>query len=104
MRASSRDWRCSSSAVFSTSARSITNRKSISSSRFENGGIQRRRAVVLEGAEGHPVVRTLCISTQHSPGIDKQKLRRDILDAVVYQCFPHQIFDRRTVVLINPPT
>src|SRR5262245_10054102 len=60
--------------------------------------------VTIRYADGKPVaVETVVISTQHSPDIDNEKLREQVLEQVIIPTVPPQLLDRKTATFhINP--
>ena len=60
--------------------------------------------VTVRYADGKPVqVETVVISTQHSPDIDNEKLREQILEQVIIPTVPAALLDRKTATFhINP--
>jgi len=59
--------------------------------------------VTIEYLDGKPVrVDTVVVSAQHSPDVDYNKLKNDILDFVVRPVIPANLLDSRTKFLINP--
>jgi S-adenosylmethionine synthetase len=47
-------------------------------------------------------VDTVVVSTQHSPDVDIEKVRKDVLNYVIYPVIPEQLRDRNTKYHINP--
>ena len=47
-------------------------------------------------------VETVVVSTQHSPDVDIEKVRRDVLEQVIYDVVPEHLRDPKTVYHINP--
>ncbi len=59
--------------------------------------------VTVEYADDKPVrVDTVVISTQHSPDVDNETLRRDILEKVIKPVIPTNMVDEQTKFYINP--
>lgn len=59
--------------------------------------------VTIEYAGGKPVrVDTVVVSSQHSPDVDYQKLKNDILECVIKPVIPANLLDDGTKYLINP--
>jgi S-adenosylmethionine synthetase len=47
-------------------------------------------------------VETVVVSTQHSPDVDIEKVRRDVLEHVIYAVVPERLRDPGTIYHINP--
>jgi len=59
--------------------------------------------VTVEYRYGRPArVATVVLSAQHDPGVSREQLRRDLIEAVVSQVVPGELVDRDTEILINP--
>jgi S-adenosylmethionine synthetase len=59
--------------------------------------------VTVEYRYGRPArVATVVLSAQHDPDVSREKLRRDLIEAVVSQVVPGELLDRETEILINP--
>ncbi|MGE5558478.1 MAG: methionine adenosyltransferase [Bacillota bacterium] len=59
--------------------------------------------VTVEYDQGVPVrVDTIVVSTQHHPSIEQEKIRQDIIDAVIKPVVPAQFIDAKTRYLTNP--
>jgi S-adenosylmethionine synthetase len=60
--------------------------------------------VTLEYVDGKPVrVDTVVLSTQHSPDIGLEELRRAIIDRVITPALPENLFDpKKSIIHVNP--
>lgn len=59
--------------------------------------------VTVEYVEGKPVrVDTIVISTQHSPNVETEEIRDDIMEEVILPIVPGELIDRKTRYFINP--
>ena len=59
--------------------------------------------VTVEYDDGKPVrVDTVVLSTQHSPYVDTDKLRVDIVEKVIKPTIPSSLIDENTKIFINP--
>jgi S-adenosylmethionine synthetase len=59
--------------------------------------------VTIEYVNGTPKrVDTVVVSTQHSPDVTNEQLRKEIEERVIKPMMPEGFFDRKTKVLINP--
>ncbi len=59
--------------------------------------------VTVEYDNGIPVrVDTVVLSTQHSPDVDIEKLRQEIIEKVIRPTIPENLLDANTKVYINP--
>jgi S-adenosylmethionine synthetase len=60
--------------------------------------------VSVRYADGKPIgIETVVVSSQHSPDIDNDKLREQIIEQVIVPTLPTQLFDRKKVTFhINP--
>ncbi|MBI2361548.1 MAG: methionine adenosyltransferase, partial [Deltaproteobacteria bacterium] len=59
--------------------------------------------VTVEYRDGRPVrVRSVVISTQHSPDVENHKLRETIIDGVMRAVIPREYLDKDTVYHVNP--
>lgn len=59
--------------------------------------------VTVEYANGKPVrVDTVVISTQHSPEISQDEIRREVIKRVIKQVVPTELIDENTRFFINP--
>lgn len=59
--------------------------------------------VTVEYEDGRPVrVETIVVSTQHSPSVEVQNIRDDIIEEVILPVVPPELIDRKTRYLINP--
>ncbi|MFZ5755160.1 MAG: methionine adenosyltransferase, partial [Bacillota bacterium] len=59
--------------------------------------------VTVEYADGKPVrVDTIVISTQHSPNVETEEIRDDIMEEVILPIVPGELIDRKTRYFINP--
>ena len=59
--------------------------------------------VTVEYDDGKPVrVDTVVLSTQHSPYVDTDKLRADIIEKVIKPTIPSSLIDDNTKIFINP--
>jgi len=59
--------------------------------------------VTVEYLDGKPVrIDTIVISTQHSPSVEIQNIREDIIEEIILPIVPAELIDRKTRYLINP--
>lgn len=59
--------------------------------------------VTVEYVDGKPLrVDTIVISTQHSPNVDTEEIRDDIMEEVILPIVPGELIDRKTRYFINP--
>jgi S-adenosylmethionine synthetase len=59
--------------------------------------------VTVEYVNGTPKrVDTVIVSTQHSPDVTNEQLRKEITEQVIRPIMPEGFFDKKTKVLINP--
>ena len=59
--------------------------------------------VTVEYNNGEPTrIDTVVLSTQHTPQVDMQTLRADILEKVILACLPKELLDENTKYFINP--
>jgi S-adenosylmethionine synthetase len=59
--------------------------------------------VTVEYVNGTPKrVDTVIVSTQHSPDVTNEQLRKEITEQVIKPIMPEGFFDKKTKVLINP--
>lgn len=59
--------------------------------------------VTVEYEDGRPVrIDTIVISTQHSPSVEVQNIRDDIIEEIILPIVPPELIDRKTRYLINP--
>jgi S-adenosylmethionine synthetase len=59
--------------------------------------------VTVEYVNGTPKrVDTVIVSTQHSPDVTNEQLRKEITELVIKPIMPEGFFDKKTKVLINP--
>ncbi|WP_053955776.1 methionine adenosyltransferase [Inediibacterium massiliense] len=59
--------------------------------------------VTVEYVDNKPVrVDTVVISTQHSPEISQEQIRKDLIEHVVRKIIPHELLDEKTKYYINP--
>jgi S-adenosylmethionine synthetase len=59
--------------------------------------------VTIEYVNGTPKrVDTIVVSTQHSPDVTNEQLRKEITERIIKPVLPKGFFDRNTKVLINP--
>jgi len=59
--------------------------------------------VTVEYQDGKPLrVDTVVISSQHSPEVEQEKLREDILEQVIRATIPANLLDEKTKYFINP--
>ena len=59
--------------------------------------------VTVEYENGVPVrVDTVVISTQHSPDVSLEEIRRDMVDLVINAVIPASLMDRDTKIFVNP--
>ncbi|CDJ56394.1 S-adenosylmethionine synthetase, putative [Eimeria maxima] len=61
--------------------------------------------VEYDNSSGVPIpirVHTIVISTQHSPEVDNNKLREDIINKVIKPVVPSNYLDKDTIYLLNP--
>jgi len=59
--------------------------------------------VTVEYAYGKPKrVDTIVISTQHSPEVTQEQIRRDVIEYVIGEIVPPEFLDDRTKIYINP--
>ena len=53
--------------------------------------------------DGKPVrIDTIVVSTQHSPHVSNQQIRREIIEKVIKKAVPAKLLDKRTVYHVNP--
>ncbi|HXH23179.1 MAG TPA: methionine adenosyltransferase [Dehalococcoidia bacterium] len=59
--------------------------------------------VTVQYEHGVPVrVDTVVVSTQHNPGIDQQRIKNEIIEAVIREVIPPYLLDARTHYYVNP--
>ena len=59
--------------------------------------------VTVKYEDGKPqIIKTVVISTQHSPNISQQILKQDIIEEVIKEVIPNDMLDEDTVFHINP--
>ncbi len=59
--------------------------------------------VTVEYVDGKPVrIDTIVVSTQHSPSVEIQNIREDIIEEIILPIVPAELIDRKTRYLINP--
>ena len=76
---------------------------------FESGEIDylrpdaKSQVTVEYDAEGNPLrVDTVVVSTQHSPDVSYEQLRKDIIDKVIRATVPAEMLDDDTTIHVNP--
>lgn len=59
--------------------------------------------VTIEYEDGKPRrIDTVVVSTQHSPSVEVENIREDIIEEVILPVIPPELVDRKTRYLINP--
>ena len=59
--------------------------------------------VTVEYEDGRPVrVDTVVLSTQHSPEVTLEQIRRDMIDMVIHPAIPEGLMDEHTKIYVNP--
>ena len=59
--------------------------------------------VTVEDEDGRPVrVDTVVLSTQHSPEVTLEQIRRDMIDMVIHPAIPEGLMDEHTKIYVNP--
>ena len=59
--------------------------------------------VTVEYADGRPVrVDAVLLSTQHSPDVAYDRLKADVIEAILRPCIPAELWDDDTRVFVNP--
>ncbi len=59
--------------------------------------------VTVEYVDGRPVrVDTVVLSTQHSPEVTLEQIRRDMIDMVIHPAIPAGMLDENTKIYVNP--
>lgn len=59
--------------------------------------------VTVEYEDNRPVrIDTIVISTQHHPEVSQERIRRDLLEHVVFPVVPSELLDEKTRYFINP--
>ena len=59
--------------------------------------------VTVEYQDGKPIrIDTIVVSTQHSPSVEIQNIREDIIEEIILPIVPAELIDRKTRYLINP--
>ena len=59
--------------------------------------------VTVEYEDGKPVrVDTVVLSTQHSPEVTLEQIRRDMIDMVIHPAIPAGLMDENTKIYVNP--
>ncbi|MDD6265640.1 MAG: methionine adenosyltransferase [Clostridia bacterium] len=59
--------------------------------------------VTVEYSGNTPIrVDTVVISTQHSPDISLEEIRRDVIEFVIKPTIPSELFDEQTKIFVNP--
>ena len=59
--------------------------------------------VTVEYEDGKPVrVDTVVLSTQHSPEVTLEQIRRDMVDMVIRTTIPAELMDENTKIFVNP--
>ena len=59
--------------------------------------------VTVEYEDGRPLrVDTVVLSTQHSPEVTLEQIRRDMVDMVIHTTIPAELLDENTKIYVNP--
>lgn len=59
--------------------------------------------VTIEYHDGKPVrIENVVVSTQHSPDVDLNTIKRDIMEHVIMKIVPHDMLDENTKYYVNP--
>ena len=59
--------------------------------------------VTVEYVDGRPArVDTVVLSTQHSPEVTLEQIRRDMIDMVIHPAIPAEMLDENTKIYVNP--
>ena len=59
--------------------------------------------VTVEYIDGEPKrVDTIVVSSQHSPEIDSQTIRKDIIEKVIFPVIPKELIDGKVNIYVNP--
>jgi len=59
--------------------------------------------VTIEYNNGVPTrIDTVVLSTQHSPSVDMETLRKDVKEKIIFACLPKELLDENTKYFINP--
>ena len=59
--------------------------------------------VTIEYVDGRPArVDTVVLSTQHSPEVTLEQIRRDMIDMVIHPAIPAGLLDENTKIFVNP--
>jgi len=59
--------------------------------------------VTVEYVDGKPVrIENIVVSTQHSPDVDLNTIKRDVMENVIMKVVPHNMIDHDTKYYINP--
>jgi S-adenosylmethionine synthetase len=59
--------------------------------------------VTVQYEHGQPArVDTVVVSTQHNPGIDQQRIKNEVIEAVIREVIPAHLLDARTHYYVNP--
>ena len=59
--------------------------------------------VTIEYVDGKPSrIDTIVVSSQHSPEIDMQTMRKDIIDKVILPIVPKELMDGKVNIFVNP--
>jgi S-adenosylmethionine synthetase len=59
--------------------------------------------VTVQYEHGRPArVDTVVVSTQHNPGIDQQRIKNEIIEAVIRDVIPTDLLDAKTHYYVNP--
>ena len=59
--------------------------------------------VTVEYEDGRPLrVDTVVLSTQHSPEVTLEQIRRDMVDMVIHTTIPAELLDQNTKIYVNP--
>ncbi len=60
--------------------------------------------VTIEYDENNKAKRidTIVVSTQHDPGVNQSKIKKDIIEYVIDKVIPSHLLDKKTKILVNP--
>jgi S-adenosylmethionine synthetase len=59
--------------------------------------------VTVEYDDNRPIrVDTVVLSTQHSPGVERETIEKDMIELVIKKVIPEGLLDEQTTYLINP--
>lgn len=59
--------------------------------------------VTIEYHDGKPIrIENVVVSTQHSPDVDLNTIKRDIMEHVIMKIVPHDMLDENTKYYVNP--